>query len=103
MNKRVFESDYEDFLGLPPKESLFNPLTDVYSHQKEDSELTEFYKLCSEYYSPAFGIKYLLNVRLFPYQISTILCMLKYKFPMLLFTRGGGKSFLLAVFGLIGV
>jgi hypothetical protein len=85
---------------LPPKELLFNPLTDVAPFQREESENHEIYKLGNEFFSPGWGIKYILNVDLFPFQISTILAMLRHKFPLIVFSRGAGKSFLLAVFAI---
>lgn len=98
--KHIFCPDYSFYTGLPKKELLFNPLTDIPLRFKEDSELTEFYKLGNEYYSPLFGIKYLLNVNLFPFQGAIILALLNHKFPLLVMSRGSGKTYLLAVFAL---
>jgi len=92
----VFKSDYSFYHGLPDKSLLVNPLLDVYPHQKEQGELVEFYKLCNEFYSPEFGMKYLLNINLYPFQMAMLRAILRHKFPMLLLTRGGGKTFMLA-------
>jgi len=94
----IFQSDLDHFLALPPIQSLINPLTDVPQLLREDNEIIEFYKLCNQFYSPAFGIKHLLGVKLYPFQMSSILAVLAHKFPMILFTRGGGKTFILALF-----
>lgn len=91
MESILFKPDYKHYLNLPDEKLLFNPLYDVSIYQKEDNELIEFYKLSNEFYSPEFGIRYILNTNLYPFQMATIRAMLKHKFPMLLFTRGGGK------------
>lgn len=97
MNK-IINPLYDHYNNLPSEDLLFNPLTDVPMHLKEKDELTEFYKLCNEYYSPEFGIKYLLGTNLYPFQMATIRTILGHKFPLILFTRGGSKTFLLAVY-----
>ena len=100
MTPQVISPLYKHYYNLPDEESLFNPLIDSRRDFREENELTEFYKLSNEYYSPEFGIKYLLNTNLYPYQMSTIRAILGHKFPMLLFTRGGGKTFILAVYAI---
>ncbi len=97
---KVFHPDYEWMNNIPDKRLLINPLLDVREDQKEKDELTEFYKLCNPFYSPAFGIKYLLGVKLFPFQMSMIIAMLRHKFPLLLLSRGAGKTFSLATYSL---
>lgn len=97
---KVFKPDYEWMKNLPNKRTLINPLLDVREDEREKDELTEFYKLCNPFYSPAFGIKYLMGVKLFPFQMSMIITMLRHKLPLLLLTRGGGKTFILACYGL---
>lgn len=88
-----FRSDaYSHYLDLPKPETLFNPLIDVDSRYREESEMVEFCKLCTEHFSPEFGFSTLLNRNLFPFQMSTIRAIQKHKFPMLLFTRGGSKT-----------
>lgn len=100
MRSSVILPEYSHYRGLPPPDMLFNPLIDIRKEHKEKDELTEFYKLSNEYCSPEFGIKYLLNLNLFPFQMATIRAILKHKFPMIIFTRGGGKTFLLAVYSI---
>ncbi|MCK5610129.1 hypothetical protein KAR91_50110 [Candidatus Pacearchaeota archaeon] len=97
---KVFKPDYEWMKNLPNKRTLINPLLDVREDEREKDELTEFYKLCNPFYSPAFGIKYLMGVKLFPFQMSMIITMLRHKLPLLLLTRGGGKTFILACYAL---
>lgn len=96
--RTVFHPDYDFFTNLPSEKNIFNPLTDISVDLRERDQLVEFCKLCNEYYSPSFGIKYVLNTQLYPYQMAIILAMLRHKFPMLLLSRGGSKTFLLAVF-----
>lgn len=97
----IIVPDYEFYSDLPDKELLFNPIVDVPLNLREESELAEFYKLSNEHFSPEFGIKYLLNVNLYPFQMSAIRAMFLHKFPMLLFSRGLSKTFTLAVFAII--
>ena len=91
---------FDHYRFLPPEDSLINPLMDIPSHLKEENELTEFYKLCNEYYSPEFGIKYLMNFNLFPFQMAIVRAILKHKFPLLLLSRGSGKTTMLAVYAI---
>lgn len=94
---KVFTPTFRDYFSIPEPEMLINPLMDVPSRLAEDSELAEFYKMCNVHYSPMFGVKYILNRNIYPFQASTLLAVLQHKFPMLLFSRGGGKTFMLAV------
>jgi len=91
MKTHVINPAYNHYRNLPAEEDLINPLVDIGRNFKEINELVEFYKLGNEYYSPEFGIKYLLGTNIYPYQMATIRAILGHKFPMLLFTRGGGK------------
>jgi hypothetical protein len=94
----VFNADYSWMPNIPEDEMLKNPLIGVPSSLKEKNELTEFLKLCAPTYSPAFGIKYIMNINLLEHQMSMILAMLKFKFPMMLLSRGAGKTMMLAIY-----
>lgn len=83
---------YSHYFNLPSPGALFNPLIDVDSRHREESEMVEFCKLCMEHYSPEFGFSTILNRNLFPFQMSAIRAIQRHKFPMLLFTRGGSKT-----------
>ena len=104
MTPKIFIPEYDHYMNLPEANSLFNPLVDIPPTMKESGrfgvqrELVEFYKLCNEFYSPEFGIKYLMGTNLYPFQMAAIRAILGHKFPMLLFARGGGKTFLLVVY-----
>jgi len=95
--KTFFRDTTDQYLSLPPPKKLFNPLTDIDPRYREDNELVEFYKLSNQFFSPEFGVTYMLNCPLYPFQMSALRAVLDHKFPMLLFTRGGGKTFMLAV------
>lgn len=97
---KVFRPDHSFLRGLPDDNLLINPLLDITEDEREKDELTEFYKLCNPFYSPVFGAKYLLGAKLFPFQMSTMLALLRHKFPLLLLTRGGGKTYILACYAL---
>jgi len=94
----VFNPDYGWMPNIPADAQLKNPIIGIPDHLKEKNELTEFLKLCAPTYSPAFGIKYIMNINLLEHQMSMILAMLKYKFPMLLLSRGAGKTMMLAIY-----
>lgn len=101
MKTGLFLPDYYHYKGLPSEDLLINPLTDRPDSFREDTELTEFYKLCNESWSPEFGIKYIMGVNLYPFQMAILRAMFMHKFPLLLLTRGGGKTFLLACYAVI--
>jgi len=94
----VFNPDYGWMPNIPQDAMMKNPLVGIPSDMKEKDELTEFFKMCSPQYAPAFGIKYIMNINLLHHQMSIILAMLKYKFPMLLLSRGAGKTMMLAIY-----
>lgn len=93
-----FKPDYEWMDDLPPAGKLINPLKDIPDQLREDNELTEFYKLSNPFYSPVFGIKYIMNINLLDHQLSMIMALLKFKFPLLLLSRGAGKTMMLAIY-----
>ena len=95
---KVFNSDYSWMPHIPADAQLKNPLIGVPEDLREKNELTEFLKLSAPTYSPLFGIKYIMNVNLLDHQLSMILAMLKHKFPMLLLSRGAGKTMMLAIY-----
>lgn len=94
---KVFTPSFQDYFSLPDQETLINPLMDVPDRFAEENEMAEFYKLSNPHYSPMFGVKYLMNRNIYPFQASTLIALLQHKFPMLLFSRGGGKTFMLAI------
>jgi hypothetical protein len=97
MNVVFKDTSYNHYLSLPRPDDLFNPLMDVDPRHREDNEMIEFYKLSNQLFSPEFGASYILNCPLYPFQMSALRAVLNHKFPMLLFSRGGGKTFMLAL------
>jgi hypothetical protein len=95
---KIFKPDYSWMPNIPEDNLLRNPIIGIPEHLKESDELTEFLKLSAPTYSPAFGIKYIMNVKLLDHQLSMILAMLRFKFPMLLLSRGAGKTMMLAIY-----
>ncbi len=48
-----------------------------------------------------FACKHILNIELLPYQLVILDTLWRKRLPMLIASRGGGKSFILAVYGLL--
>jgi hypothetical protein len=107
-SKSVFKTkDYtkqlEDaWLGINVNESeLFNPMDFVMSEADNDKLLEKIAWLMMrpEYFS--FACKYVLNIELLPFQSLLLYEMWNRKFPMLIGSRGMGKSFILSVYPLL--
>ena len=107
-SKPVFKSkDYtqqlEDaWLGINVDESeLFNPM-DFIMQDSDNEKLLEriaWLMMRPEYFS--FACKYILNIELSPFQSLLLYEMWNRKFPMLIGSRGMGKSFILSVYPLL--
>lgn len=94
---KVFQPSLDHYLDVPSPKLLINPLIDVPERLLEDNPMTEFYKLGNQFYSPEFGVRYIMGCNLYPFQMSMLRAVMNHKFPMLLLTRGGGKTFKLAI------
>jgi hypothetical protein len=66
-----------------------------------DSPVLEFMEYMSEPENFWFTCKYLLNVDLLPFQLCVLQELWKRKFPMLIATRGAGKTWILALYSLL--
>ncbi len=97
-DENVFNPDYNWMPNIPEDIQMRHPLIGIPDHLREKDELTEFIKLGSPTYCPAFGIKYIMNIKLLDHQMSMIMAMLRFKFPMLLLSRGAGKTMMLAIY-----
>ena len=90
------------WLGIDVDESsLFNPLKFV-SESSDNDDLVEriaWLMMRPEYFS--FVCKYVLNIELSPFQALILYEIWNRKFPMLIGSRGMGKSFLLSVYPLL--
>ena len=90
------------WLGIDVEESsLFNPMDFVM--QDSDNEILlkrlSWLMMRPEYFS--FACKYILNIELSPFQALLLHEMWNRKFPMLVGSRGMGKSFILSVYPLL--
>jgi len=80
-------------------EDIFNPLTLINS-QEDDFHLKLTWLMTKpEYFS--FLCKHILNIHILPSQALMLCEMWNRKFPMLIATRGFGKSFILALYSII--
>ena len=90
------------WLGIDVDEStLFNPMDFVMQESDNDALLKRLSWLMMrpEYFS--FVCKYVLNIELSPFQALLLHEMWNRKFPMLIGSRGMGKSFILSVYPLL--
>jgi len=81
--------------------SLFNPM-DFVMQDSDNEKLLEriaWLMMRPEYFS--FVCKYVLNVELSPFQSLLVYEMWNRKFPMLIGSRGMGKSFILALYAVL--
>ena len=90
------------WLGIEVDESsLFNPMDFITEGADKDQliERIAWLMMRPEYFS--FACKYVLNIDLAPMQSLLLHEMWNRKFPMLIGTRGMGKSFILSVYPLL--
>jgi len=83
------------------EEDLFNPM-DFVMQDADNEKLLErlsWLMMQPEYFS--FACKYILNIELSPFQALLLHEMWNRKFPMLIGSRGMGKSFILSVYPLL--
>jgi len=96
-------SKLEDaWLGIEVDESkLFNPMDFVIEGADKDQllERIAWLMMRPEYFS--FVCKYVLNIELSPFQSLLLYEMWNRKFPMLIGSRGMGKSFMLSVYPIL--
>lgn len=101
MNKNQQLLD-DAWLGIDVDEStLFNPMDFVMQDSDNEAMLKRLSWLMMrpEYFS--FACKYILNIELSPFQALLLQEMWNRKFPMLVGSRGMGKSFILSVYPLL--
>ena len=91
------------WLGVDLNErDLFNPMDFVFSQGIDNDKLLEriaWLMMRPEYFY--FTCKYLLNIELSPFQSLILQEVWNKKFPMLIGSRGMGKSFLLSVYPML--
>ena len=84
------------------EEEIFNPMTSFVSNAEDHDELVArlaWLMMRPEYFS--FACKYILNIQLSPFQSLLLHEMWNRKFPMLVGSRGMGKSFILSVYTML--
>ena len=83
------------------KATLFNPMDFIFDDEDKDKllERIAWLMMRPEYFS--FACKYILNIELSPFQALILYETWNRKFPMLIGSRGMGKSFLLSVYPLL--
>ena len=103
MKKENIEKILQDaWLGINVKEDeLFNPMDFLFYDQDKDKmiERIAWLMMRPEYFS--FVCKYVLNIEISPFQSLILQEMWNKKFPMLIGSRGMGKSFILSVYPLL--
>jgi hypothetical protein len=89
------------WLGIDVDEStLFNPMDFVMGEDNEELvKRLSWLMMRPEYFS--FTCKHVLNIELGPFQAVLLQEMWNRKFPMLIGSRGMGKSFILALYAII--
>tara|TARA_R100000664_G_scaffold8047_2_gene13422 strand:+ start:1605 stop:3605 length:2001 start_codon:yes stop_codon:yes gene_type:complete len=103
MKKENIEKILQDaWLGINVKEDeLFNPMDFLFYDQDKDKmiERIAWLMMRPEYFS--FVCKYILNIEISPFQSLILQEIWNKKFPMLIGSRGMGKSFILSVYPLL--
>tara|TARA_Y100000296_G_scaffold21208_1_gene25112 strand:+ start:6821 stop:8800 length:1980 start_codon:yes stop_codon:yes gene_type:complete len=102
MKKNIEKILQDAWLGIDVNEQdLFNPMDFVFSDPDKDKllERIAWLMMRPEYFS--FVCKYILNIELSPFQALILKEMWDRKFPMLIGSRGMGKSFILSVYPLL--
>lgn len=86
-------------LDLPNDEEIFNPMS-ILDPSEDDYQFKLTWLMTRpEYFS--FLCKYVLNIQILPSQALMLCEMWNRKFPMLIATRGFGKSFILALYSIL--
>jgi len=81
------------------EDDIFNPMS-ILSHRDDDFHLRLTWLMTRpEYFS--FLCKYILNIKILPSQALMLCEMWNRKFPMLIASRGFGKSFVLSVYSIL--
>lgn len=98
---RIVQNEY---LGLQDvdEDKIYNVLMDI--DRRELFKDEPFFEILDVMSNPDYfyyTCKHLFNIHLLPLQIVILKELWTKKFPMLIATRGGGKSFLLAVYAML--
>lgn len=94
-------NDYKNFGGLIfNEETLYNPLAHIPLELQDNPHVYYTFLLSQPEYLH-FICDQFLNVQLMPFQCVILQELWQRKFPMLVASRGAGKSFILAVYALL--
>jgi len=91
-------------LGLPldfDEKNIHNPLMDYQRMSLYDNSVEELLDFMSRPENFYYTCKWLLNIHLLPFQVLMLQELWNRKFPMLIATRGGGKTFLLSLYSML--
>ncbi len=102
--KEVDKLVENQYLGLDlnfDESQISNILLDNARSAQFDNEVMELLDYMSRPENFYYTCKHLFNVHLMPFQVTILRELWCRKFPMLIATRGGGKSFLLALYTMI--
>lgn len=83
-----------------PRDYIVNPIEDIPEAFYNEPQIFLMYMMARPEYFAGF-CKYILNVQPLPYQICVLREIWDTKFPILIATRGGAKSWMLALYGLL--
>lgn len=99
---KMVENEYLGFPAGFDESEMYNVLLDASRSQEFDNNpVMEILDVMSQPQYFYYTCKWLLNIHLLPFQVVMLQELWLRKFPMLLATRGGGKSFLLALYALL--
>jgi hypothetical protein len=91
----------EAFMNIKVKDNeIWNPLTSFPKECADNPHLYILYLLTQPEYF-AFAAKEILNIELLPFQCTILETMWNHRFPMMIATRGMGKTFIMAVYNLL--
>ena len=93
-----FLDEYYLGLGDTTKIKVENPLLERSFHQSPVDEFIDFMRKPENFW---FTCKWLFGINLHPIQLAILQEFWKRKFPMFIATRGGGKTFLLALYSVL--
>lgn len=90
--------------GLPvdfDDSNMYNILMDNAHSSKYDNSVLEILDIMSDPNYFYYTCKWLFNIHLMPFQVAILRELWDRKFPMLLATRGGGKTWILSLYAML--
>jgi len=93
-----------EYMGLPPdfdESQVPNMLLDSGRAALFNNPVLEIVDFMSQPEYFYYTCKWLFNIRLMPFQVTILQELWKRKFPMLIATRGGGKTWILSLYAML--